>query len=123
MPSEKAKKSFYWNKFKSCIGDSRQTFKLLNDLNGKTKTKLNIPLLDTCDQLTPEYSNIDIAEAFNKHCTNMAEELTKDISPTQTFETNEDKSMWLYQVTVLEVKEIINSLDNKCSSGVIKFVM
>ena len=34
---KKAKKDFYKQKFESCIGDSRQTYKLLNDIKGITR--------------------------------------------------------------------------------------
>ena len=43
---KKSKKIFYGNKFNSCIGDSRQIYKLINDLNGKVKAKEIIPSLD-----------------------------------------------------------------------------
>ena len=34
-----AKRKFYLNKFNSCIGDSRQTYELLNEINGKKSDK------------------------------------------------------------------------------------
>ena len=40
-----AKKSFYMNKFNSCLGNSRQTLKLRNELKGKFSNSTNIPLL------------------------------------------------------------------------------
>ena len=43
---KRTKKQFYWNKFKSCIGDSRQIYKLLNEISGENKTKTDIPFLD-----------------------------------------------------------------------------
>ena len=75
----KAKKQFYWNKFKSCIGDSRQTYKLLNDISGKTKSKTNIPFLDNMAKCTDSENNLHIADAFNEHFVNIAESITKDI--------------------------------------------
>ena len=60
-----SKKQYYWNKFKSCIGDSRQTYKLLNELNGKNKTQLHKPSLQTCRENGGSPTDNDIAESLN----------------------------------------------------------
>ena len=109
--------SFYWNKFNSCNGDSRQIYKLIIDMNSKVKTKENIPPLgnivnENCQTLT------EIANQLNDFFTSVAESLTKDIpkTPLPVIE-RVDKSMFLYDVTPAEIKCILNSLDNKSSSG------
>ena len=60
-----SKKQYHWNKFISCIGDSRQTYKLLNELNGKNKTQLHIPSLQTCRENGGSPTDNDIAESLN----------------------------------------------------------
>ena len=114
----KAKKQFYWNKFKSCIGDSRQTYKLLNDISGKTKSKTNIPFLDNMAKCTDSENNLHIADAFNEHFVNIAESITKDIPKVAPPVVKEmDYSMFLSEVTENEVEKIIDNLEKKASSG------
>ena len=43
-----SKENYYWNKFKNCIGDSRQTYKILNDISGKSNKNSKIPPLQSC---------------------------------------------------------------------------
>ena len=43
---ETNKKQFYLNKFKSCVGDSKQTYKLLNEIKVEQKNANNVPYLD-----------------------------------------------------------------------------
>ena len=47
---KKSKKQYYQNKLQACQTDSRRTYKLLNDINGKSKTFNDPPLLNTCRQ-------------------------------------------------------------------------
>ena len=75
----KSKKQFYWNKFKSCIGDSRQTYKLLNDISGKTKSKTSVPFLDSMPKCKESENKLQIAKTFNDYFINIAESITKDI--------------------------------------------
>ena len=65
-----SKKQYYWNKFKSCIGDSRQTYKLLNELNGNNKTQLHVPLLQTCREIGGSPTDNDITEILEEDCKN-----------------------------------------------------
>ena len=60
-----AKRKFYRNKFSACIGDSRQTYKLLNDLSGKNIYDANVPILESCQQHSVTPSTFDVAERFN----------------------------------------------------------
>ena len=78
-----AKRKFFLNKFNSCIGDSRQTYKLLNEINGKKVTNNTIPCLDSLSEKNTKASNYDIADSFNKFFINIAGELTKDIEPSE----------------------------------------
>ena len=110
----KTKKQFYWRKFYSCIGDSRQTFKLLNYISGKHLNPSIVPALDSCI----ENSATEIAETFNKYFTTIAQEVSKTIEPTNLPKLPKvEKSMFLYDVSESEIKSIIDNLDNKSSSG------
>ena len=44
------KTQFYHNKFEKCIGNSRQTYKLLNELKGKTNPSETFPILASCQK-------------------------------------------------------------------------
>ena len=65
---KKAKKAYYKKKFENCIGDSRQTFNLLNELNGKTLINTTIPKLDSCFLSSDSNpSAFEVAERFNEY--------------------------------------------------------
>ena len=50
-----AKSKFYLDRFKSCIEDSKQTFRVLDEISGDNYKKSSIPLLEPCksDQSYP----------------------------------------------------------------------
>ena len=115
---ETTKKQFYFNKFKSCVGDSRQTYKLLNEIKGKQKNTHNVPCLDVIKADDNEPSDIDIAEAFNDHFTSIVEKIIQNLPPSEEIKISRvEKSMYLFAATEQEVLEIIENLENKCSSG------
>ena len=45
---KKAKKDFYRQKFESCMGDSRQTYKLINDIKETNRKSSQVPALNSC---------------------------------------------------------------------------
>ena len=113
-----AKRKFYRNKFSACIGDSRQTYKLLNDLSGKNIYDANVPILESCQQHSVTPSTFDVAERFNVFFSEIGTQLKKDMDCLPLPPLKQvGHSMFLYQVTELEVEQIINKLDNKSSSG------
>ena len=112
------KRTHYMNKFRHCIGDSRQTYKLLNELNCKNLAQSNIPVLDSCLQVQENPSNKDIADKFNDFFTNIGENLKKElpkIDPPCLPKLNH--SMFLFKVTEPEIHQIISQLDDKSTSG------
>ena len=113
------KRKFYWNKFKNCIGDStRQTYKLLNELNGKSISRLKVPILESCQKLNDNPTEKDVANRFNDFFINIGENLKTDISnvtPPPVPKLN--WSMFLYRTTPSEINDIICQLDNKSTSG------
>ena len=113
------KRKFYWNKFKNCIGDStRQTYKLLNELNGKSISRLKVPILESCQKLNDNPTEKDVANRFNDFFINIGENLKTDIpnvTPPPVPKLN--WSMFLYRTTPSEINDIICQLDNKSTSG------
>ena len=58
-------KKIFAQQFESCIGDSRQTYKLLNDIKGTTRKSSQVPALNTCNASCTDPNSADIAEEFN----------------------------------------------------------
>ena len=114
----KAKKDYYAKKFESCIGDSRQTYKLLNDIKGTNRKNAQVPALNTCNARCTDPSSADIAEEFNTFFTNVGPKLKENIKDVPLPKMDEvNHSMYLKPISVNEVREIIDNLDNKFSSG------
>ena len=59
------KQNSYLNEIKNCIDDSRQTCKLLNKLNGKSSTRLKVPILESFQRLNNNPLEKDVANRFN----------------------------------------------------------
>ena len=115
---KKAKKDFYRQKFESCIGNSRQTYKLLNDIKGTTRKTSKVPALNSCTARRNDPSSADIAEEFNTFFTNVGPKLKENIKDVPLPKMDEvNHSMYLKPISVNEVREIIDNLDNKFSSG------
>ena len=111
-------KDFYRQKFESCIGDSRQTYKLLNDIKGNTRKSSKVPALKSCNARSSDPSSADIAEEFNTFFTNVGPNLKENIKHVPLPKMDEvNHSMYLKPITCDEVREIIDNLDNKFSSG------
>ena len=115
---KKAKKDFYRQIFESCMGDSRQTYKLINDIKGTNRKSSQVPALNSCSERCTDSSRADIAEQFNTFFTNVGPKLKEKIKHVPLPEMNEvNHSMYLKPITIDEVREIIENLDNKFSSG------
>ena len=113
-----AKRKYYNKKFTACIGDSRQTYKLLNDLSGKNTKDGSVPVLESCLQHKEAPSTFDIAERFNNFFSAIGTELKKNLDYLPLPSLNQaEQSVFLYPVTECEVQKIIDNLDNKSSSG------
>ena len=114
----KAKKDFYRQKFESCMGDSRQTYKLINDIKGTNLKSSQVLALNSCSERCTDSSSADIAEQFNTVFTNVGPKLKEKIKHVHLPEMNEvNHSVYLKPITIDEVREIIENLDNKFSSG------
>ena len=115
---KQSKKEFYWNKFKNCIRDSRQTYKLLNDISGKNIKSNKIPPLKSCLEMKEKPTDADIANKFNTFFTTVGTMLKNEV-PNADIQVvvNNPFSIFLYQVSPAEIEKIINSFDNKYSAG------
>ena len=116
---KQSKKDFYWNKFKNCIGDSRQIYKLLNNISGKIlKFKKKNPL-QSCLNLCGNSTDADIADKFNIFFANIGKTLKIDLLLIGRLNiVNVPFSINLFKTNTEEFLRITNSLDNKYSSGV-----
>ena len=102
-----------------CVGDSRQIYKILNNLRGNTNTSKKIVSINSISGncITDESA---IANEFNAHFSSIGINLAKNIPNqgiTQSFDTP-NFCMFNFPVTESEVHIIISNLQNKASSGV-----
>ena len=71
----KLKKEYYFKRFNNCIGDSRQVFKLLKEINGKEKRSSKVPTIQL------EGTNVSdphtISNAFNDYFATIGLKLAK----------------------------------------------
>ena len=117
-----SKRNYYYNRFNNCIGDSRQVFKILNEIIGKCPRSGNVPLLKNGDLEID--NNQEIANHLNDHFANIASKLLASL-PSDSRESHETyskynapQSMFLHKITIFEVLEIIENLKAKQSTGV-----
>ena len=92
--------------------------KLLSDIKGKSPKSSQVPALNTCNARCTDPSSADIAEEFNTFFTNVGPKLKENIKDVPLPKMDEvNHSMYLKPISVNEVREIIDNLDNKFSSG------
>ena len=113
-----AKRNYYRNRFYQIIGDSRQTFRTLNEVLGNnTSNQQPINSLLINDQVITDGS--EIVERMNEFFTDIGEKLAESIPntfPLPTLEINQF-SMYLHPITIDEVKQIVRNLKPKNSTG------
>ena len=61
LAHKKAKKRLFVDKFRSCIIDAKQTYKLLNEIGVRSLQSPKAPILRSCYEATPTPSNEDVA--------------------------------------------------------------
>ena len=98
------------------MGDSRQVYKLLNDLSGKSMENKNVQFSRNCG--VEGHNDSDIVNAFNDFFADAGINISSKLPyvPLQTIPSH-DKSMLHYPTTDNEVLKTIDELDNKSSSG------
>ena len=62
---KKAKREFYRQKFESCMGDSGQTYKLINDIKGTNRKSSQRSALNSCSERCTDPSSADFAETHS----------------------------------------------------------
>ena len=80
-----SKQNYYWNKFKKGIGDSRQTYKTLNDISGKSNKNSKIPPLQSCIDEYDNATDRDVADKFNYFFTTVGKGLQNDVPNVDRF--------------------------------------
>ena len=101
--------------FDNCLGDSRQTFTLLNELSGKTRPNNSFIKLASCISDTkPNPSTFEVAEKFSEFFVSIGKNIKHSI-PSETIElpSDENMSIRMNPVSETEVIDTINSLPNK----------
>ena len=105
--------------FEKCIGDSRQTFKFLNELSGKHLVNNAVPKLSSCmSDTAPNSSNLQVAEKFNEFFASIDKNNQRSI-PSEAVTPLTDVNMLLRvdPVSDTEISATIDSLPDKSSSG------
>ena len=111
----KTKRNYYRDKFNQSIGDSRQVYKLLNDIRGMNNKSEIVPKRK--DSNDTDLRAIEIVENFNMHFTNIGCEIQKNVQNSKLkTSVSESQSMFKFEVTEKEISDLINSIDNKNSS-------
>ena len=77
---KKAKRDFYRQKFESCMGDSRQTYKLFNDIKEINRKSSQVPALNSCSERCTDSSSADITEQFNTFFANVGPKLKENLN-------------------------------------------
>ena len=118
-----AKRRHYGKKFDSCHGNIKKTWKLINELRGKTKQAIK-PSFMINGQLVQ--NRRIIANQFNKYFTSIAKNMNDDLeieissSAIPSFEEFMDKStegsIFLSECSTDEIMKIISELDSNKSS-------
>ena len=124
-----AKKMHKLKKFEKVQGNSRETWKIINEIRGKSKNKIK-PSFMINGHLVEERRAI--AEGFNKYFTSIASKLNScdtglPILPlpnyTDYLKSSEESSIYLDECTPEEINEIIKELSpNKASDIPIKIL-
>ena len=123
----RAKKLHYSRRFDNVQGDSKKTWKLINELRGKCKNRPKPHFIIDGHLVVNRRT---IAQKFNEYFTSLASKLNSQamnnnlpgisIAPIQSFEeylgTKTKNSMYLTDCTTKEIFDIIKNLDSSKSS-------
>ena len=127
-----AKKHYHSKKFLAAKGDSQKTWKLINDLRGKSKSTIK-PSFIIDSELVKNRHNIanafhiyytSIAENMNSQ-TNESDEVVNDNIPNfgKYMDKNTKSSIYLSDCTSFEIETIISELENGKSSDISVYVL
>ena len=119
------KKQYYSTKFDNATGNLKKTWSLINELRGKCVIVNNLPSHFKVDGSTISEDK-DIANSFNSYFCSLAENLNKRIGNNAHARSNffkflpkaEESSIFLEDITVNEISEIICELSNDKVSNI-----
>ena len=109
------KQTYYKNKFTETNGDKKKMWKLINNLRGKSASKISSSFKIRNDTVNCKHK---ITETFNEHFCSLAENLNKQIPNnidkrfTQYLPSPTESSMFLYESSLNEITQIISELKN-----------
>lgn len=116
---KKLQKNHAEKKFAEAQGNSKKTWKVLNELCSRNKKggQSKHKLINTYGQTIEE--DMDLAHEFNIHFNTIGQNLAKNIHPKTKIFTEEEwaSTIFLQPTDPIEVKEIIESLKNNTSPG------
>ena len=115
----KAKRRYYKDAFKDVSGNMTATWKIVNSLLGKRRSK-NVNF----EKDNQTLSEIDVAENFNEYFINVAPKLLdekfKDAPSSKSYSCNvpyNPKSLFCKPITECEISDIVKNMKNNTSCG------
>lgn len=123
---KQAKNTYFGKKILDCEGDSKKTWRIINELRGKTKRPMKAQFLIDNERITERRV---IANAFNQYFTSIASNMNKksenidkpqkDRPSYNSFLQNSIKNtIFMQDCTELEVEKVINNLQNGKASDI-----
>ena len=114
-PIRQEKRKYFATNLAANKNDPRKNWKLINDLQSRQNKSTNIPEIKAGDQTFS--SPGDIAEAFNRHFTNIGEDLARKIPETDidplSYLNHTNKSFSFQQIETHKVSKLLNKIDGK----------
>ncbi len=116
----KAERAYYANKFNSCRGNCKETWKALNQILNKSKTQTFPDSIQIGDSTVTD--NNKIAEEFNTYFTNIGSQLAGKIPAsikhyTEYLPPMTEESFFIYPSTKEEIELIVKNFDGHKSCG------
>ena len=116
-----AKKSYYSNKFSFTRGNTNKTWKVINEVLNKIKTKSAPKELNSSND-KPLTNSYDIGEEFNDYFTNIGPNLAASLTNTGDFRQyltgNQTNSLFFHPVSEIEVFNQIKSINPNKSAHI-----
>lgn len=118
-----AKEGYYLNKFENCAGNSREQWKIVNNLIGDRQNNIEIACIEVEGRELTESQ--DIAEEFNYFFLDAPRKIRNSITNVQNInvynekfrEVNAQTSMFIRPTSEQEVLSVIKSLRNNKAPG------
>ena len=116
-------KAYYTSKCVEFKRNTKKLWQLINNISGKVNNKTELVECLSINNID-HYDANSITNEFGKHFSTVgkkfAEAIPTPVKPSMSFIEKiilNEKSMFLYEVTESEIRNLIDSLENKSSSG------